>query len=134
MSRAHLLNNHQTETPGVFGPPRPLRRGSITLRWVRCGKPGCPCATDDDARHGPYPSLSMVVNGRKRTVHLHEEDSEIVSRQIEQYRKIRDSFDAWVEECEKVADQELESFRQETAEKMGSKRRSRRVLRKKSKN
>ena len=76
----------------------------------------------------------MVVNGRKRTVHLNEEDSEIVSRQIEQYRKIRDSFDAWVEECEKVADKELESFRQETAEKKGSKRRSRRVLRKKSKN
>jgi hypothetical protein len=123
-----------TSYPGeVFGPPKPLRRGSITLRYVKCGKPGCPCSHDKDARHGPYSSLAVVVDGRQKTVHLSEEEAEVVSRQIAEWKRCRSDFDAWVLECERCADEELEAVRQSAAEKGGSKRRSRRVLRPKSK-
>lgn len=117
----------------VFGKPKPLRRGSITLRYVKCGKKGCPCAEDKDARHGPYPSLAVVVDGRQKTVHLSEEEAKVIKRQIEEWRRVRDTFDAWILDCERCADEELESFRQLAAEKGGSRRRSRRVLRPRSK-
>jgi len=119
--------------PGpVFGPPRPLRRGSITNRYVKCGKPGCPCADDPEARHGPYPSFATVVDGRTKTRHLSEEEAEVVSRQIEDCRRMREEFEAFLAECERCADRELEAVRQARAEKGGFKRRSRRQLRPRS--
>ncbi len=120
--------------PGeVFGAPKPLRRGSVTLRYVKCGKTGCPCAVDKDARHGPYPSLAIVVDGRTKTVHLSEEEAEVVVRQIEEWKHVRNTFDVWLQDCERCADEELESLRASSAEKGGSRRRSRRVLRPRSK-
>jgi hypothetical protein len=38
--------------------PRPMRRGSVSERHVKCNKAGCACADDTDARHGPYYSVS----------------------------------------------------------------------------
>ena len=28
---------------------------------MKCSKPGCPCATDPDARHGPYLSIAKEM-------------------------------------------------------------------------
>jgi hypothetical protein len=28
--------------------------GSLVRRMIKCGKPNCRCASDKDARHGPY--------------------------------------------------------------------------------
>ena len=33
--------------------PRPMRRGSVSARHVKCSKPGCACGEDPQARHGP---------------------------------------------------------------------------------
>jgi hypothetical protein len=119
--------------PGpMFGPPKPLRRGSISERYVKCGKPGCPCAEDPAARHGPYPSMAFVVDGRTRTRHLSEEEAEVASRQIEDGRRIREEFEAYLAECERCADAELEAVRKARTKKGGSRRRSRRQLRPKS--
>ena len=41
--------------------PRPMRRGSVSERYVKCNKAGCACADRDDARHGPYYSITRVV-------------------------------------------------------------------------
>jgi hypothetical protein len=30
--------------------PRPLRRGSLGERYIKCGKPNCACATSEEAR------------------------------------------------------------------------------------
>jgi hypothetical protein len=70
-----------------------------------------------------------MVDGKQKTVHLGSEEAQLVSRQIEEWRRLREEFDAWLLRCEKCADEELEAMRQATAEKGGSKRRSRRVLR-----
>jgi len=37
---------------------QPMRRGSLSERAIRCGKPGCACAEDPKSRHGPYFSLT----------------------------------------------------------------------------
>lgn len=36
-------------------PPKPMGRGSLSQRYIRCDERGCRCRTDDDARHGPVP-------------------------------------------------------------------------------
>ncbi|MGA3029079.1 MAG: DUF6788 family protein, partial [Bryobacteraceae bacterium] len=47
--------------------PKPMRRGSLSERFVKCSKPGCPCASDPKARHGPYFSLTRAVQGRTQS-------------------------------------------------------------------
>ena len=49
--------------------PRPMRRGSVSERYVKCNKAGCACADRDDARHGPYYSITRVVKGRTNVAH-----------------------------------------------------------------
>ena len=39
--------------------PKPMRRGSLSERTIKCSKPGCACAHDPKARHGPYFSLTV---------------------------------------------------------------------------
>jgi hypothetical protein len=45
--------------------PRPMRRGSLTSRLMRCGQRGCACPRDPAARHGPHDD---VAAGREATV------------------------------------------------------------------
>ena len=51
------------EAAQQLSPPRPMRRGSVSARYVKCGKKGCPCGEDPQARHGPYPSLTRGGSG-----------------------------------------------------------------------
>ena len=44
--------------------PKPMRRGCVSERTIRCHKPGCACADDPKARHGPYVSLTRTVHGK----------------------------------------------------------------------
>jgi hypothetical protein len=55
------------EALAMLATPRPMRRGSVSLRRIRCGKAGCPCATDPARRHGPYASLTRAVGGTTRS-------------------------------------------------------------------
>ncbi len=41
----------------------PARRGAVSERYMKCGKPTCACQTDDAARHGPYYSWTRVIHG-----------------------------------------------------------------------
>jgi hypothetical protein len=63
--------------------PRPIRRGSLSERYMKCSKPGCACAEDPDARHGPYFSLTRGVQGSTRSRLVSAEQAQIVRSQIE---------------------------------------------------
>ena len=56
--------------------PVPMRRGSVSERTVKCGKPGCACAEDPEARHGPYVSLVRVVGGKTESRWVAPEQAE----------------------------------------------------------
>ena len=60
---------------------KPMRRGSVTERYVKCNKAGCPCRESEDARHGPYYSVSRVVNGRTQSRWLDADQARIVRQQ-----------------------------------------------------
>lgn len=108
--------------------PKPMRRGSLSERFVKCSKPGCSCATDPNARHGPYFSLTRAVNGRTHSRLVNPRQSEVVRRQIESGHDFRRQVDAYWKICEQWADEEVEGTSTQTAEavkKGGSKRASR---------
>src|SRR5258708_1269336 len=50
------------ELAAVLSQPKPMRRGSVSERTMKCGKAGCPCQEDPNARHVPYYSLTRPMS------------------------------------------------------------------------
>ncbi len=107
--------------------PRPMRRGSVSERYVKCNKAGCACADHKDARHGPYYSLTRVVKGRTKSRWLDTEQARQVREQVAAGHNFRERVDAYWQACEQWADTQLENpeaASEEAAKKRASKRRS----------
>ena len=115
------------ELSAALSQPKPMRRGSINERFMKCGQAGCACRHDSKARHGPYYTLTQAVKGKTRSRYLGAEELPTVRRQIEAGRDFRQQVETYWEVCERWADAELESpvAAEEAAEKKGFKRRSR---------
>ncbi len=108
---------------------RPMRRGSFSERYMKCGQINCRCQHDPEARHGPYFSLTRGAGGTTRSRYLSEEQALLARVQIEAGQKFRRQVDAFWVACERWADAELEAseaISTKEAEKGGSKRRFRR--------
>jgi len=114
---------------------KPMRRGSLSERTIKCSKPGCACAQDPKARHGPYFSLTRAVGGKTRSRFLTPEQAELAQQQIDSGHEFREHVDAYWEACEGWADQQLANVPGSSgeAQKGGSKRNSRRRSPRKSK-
>ena len=114
---------------------KPMRRGSLSERTIKCSKPGCACAQDPKARHGPYFSLTRAVEGKTRSRFLTAEQAELARQQIESGHTFRERVDAYWKACEEWADQQLADVPASPgeAQKGGSKRNSRRRSPRKSK-
>jgi hypothetical protein len=107
--------------------PKPMRRGSLAVRFLRCNKPGCACAEREDARHGPYHSVVRVVGGKTRSRHVPAGQSELLRQQVQAGQQFRKEVDAYWQVCEQWADAQLdapEATSQEAPKKGGSKRNS----------
>lgn|ERR1035438_6284432 len=106
---------------------QPMRRGSLSPRYVKCGKPNCACRRDPKARHGPYYSWTRVVNGKTQSRFLSAAQAPIMRAQIAIGQQFRKRVEDYWEACEQWADQELQPpapAAVEAAEKKGSARRS----------
>lgn len=113
-----------------------MRRGSVSERYVKCSKLGCACATDTQARHGPYFSLTNASRGRTHSRFLNVQQAATARAQIEAGREFRRQVDAYWKICEQWADEELEGVAAasgEAVKKGGSRRASRPRSRKRSK-
>ena len=108
--------------------PKPMRRGSVSERYVKCNKTGCLCADQSTARHGPYFSVSRVIKGRTKSRWLDGEQAKRVRQQVEAGQQFRRRVNAYWEACEKWADAQLEApqavSETEAAKKGGSKKSS----------
>jgi hypothetical protein len=91
---------------------------------IKCSKPGCACAQDPKARHGPYHSLTHAVEGKTHSRFLTSEEAQLARQQIDAGRKFRAQVDAYWEACEEWADGQLADVAasSEEAKKRGSKR------------
>jgi hypothetical protein len=105
--------------------PRALRRGSLGERFLKCGKPNCACATREEARHGPYFSLTRVVAGRTQSRRLTATQAERVRQQLAAGQEFRRQVEAYWQASEHWADDQLDqAAAAEAAEKRGSIQRS----------
>lgn len=116
--------------------PHPMRRGSLGERFMKCGQSACPCHHDPKARHGPYFSLTRVVEGATRSKYVSSQDAALVRAQIESGQQFRADVEQYWRACEHWSDQQLQAASEESAgqaEKKGSAVRSRRRSNRKSK-
>lgn len=95
---------------------------------MKCGKAECPCAKDDAARHGPYPSLTRTIGGKTRSKYLTKEQAPVVQTQIEAGAQFREMLEQYWQACEQWADAQIEPnpAASTAAKKGGSERTSKR--------
>jgi hypothetical protein len=87
--------------------PKAMRRGSLSQRTVKCSKPGCACAQDPQARHGPYYSLTRAVRGKTHSRFLTPEQAALARQQIAAGQAFRTQLEAYWQGCEDWADRQL---------------------------
>jgi hypothetical protein len=113
-----------------------MRRGSVSERTIRCGKPGCACASDPKARHGPYHSLTQALEGKTHSRFLTAEQAAVAQQQVDAGRQFRAQIDEYWGACEQWADTQLQASptaSSEEAKKGGSRRNSKARSSRKSK-
>ena len=111
---------HSLEVPGPvrelaarLAEPQPMRRGSLSERYVKCSKPGCGCAANPKARHGPYYSLTRTVGGQTQSRFLTVEEADLVRQQVDTGKQFRRQVEAYWAACEQWADAQLEAGEEE---------------------
>ena len=62
--------------------------GNIQRRYITCGKPGCTCATDSEARHGPYAYWTSKQANKTVSRLLSPEEADLLEEWIENRRKL----------------------------------------------
>ena len=81
-----------------------LSSGTLLRRMKVCGKPGCRCANDPDARHGPYFEWGHMKGGKLVHRMVTAEQAEILRRAIANYRSARKLLNTWEEITERLID------------------------------
>lgn len=107
--------------------PRPMRRGSVSERSMKCGRKECRCQDDPQARHGPYYSLTRAEGGKTRSRYLTVEQAALARQQVEAGQEFRKHVESYWKACEQWGDAQLEApeaASQEAAKRGASKRRS----------
>ena len=96
----------------------------LSVRFIKCNKPGCRCAEDPKARHGPYTSVVRTVDKRSRSRLVSAEHTEILRAQLEAGQQFRQDVERYWQVCEDWADVELNAGTPtaEAEKKRGSKR------------
>ena len=83
-----------------------LASGTLLERMKMCGKPGCRCAQDPDARHGPYYEWGHMKAGKLVHRTVSPEQATILRLAIANYRKAKKLMRAWEAETERLIDAE----------------------------
>ena len=63
-------------------------QGSVTERWMVCGKPACRCHEDPAARHGPYYQWSWKTLGKTHAVYLTSEQAAQCRQWVKNNRRL----------------------------------------------
>lgn len=125
MTNQTTLPPQVAELSVALSQPRPMRRGTVNERRMKCGQANCACQRDPKARHGPYYMLTQATSGKTRSRYVAAEQVPVLRRQIEAGREFRQQMEAYWEACEQWADTELEQTQAaQAAEKKGSRRAS----------
>jgi hypothetical protein len=73
-----------------------IRPGALSQQYNVCGNPTCRCKAQPPVKHGPYYQISFTWKGKSRSQFIRDDDAEEASRQLENYRQLRELVDEWV--------------------------------------
>ena len=90
----------------TIGTVEPLCSGTLLRRTKVCGKPGCHCAQDPAARHGPYYEWGHMKGGRLVHRMVSPRQAALLRRAIANYRRVVRLLRAWETETERIIDAE----------------------------
>ena len=91
---------------GRIGTVERLCSGTLLRRTKVCGKPGCRCADDPTARHGPYYEWGRMKNGRLVHRMVSPAQAALLREAIGNYRTVRRLLRTWENETMKLIDAE----------------------------
>jgi len=112
--------------------PKPMRRGSLSVRYVKCNKSGCACADDPEVRHGPYTSVVRTIGGKTWSRRVPAAQADVLRQQIETGQRFRKEVEAYWQACEQWADAELDSATEATSQELAKKGASKKPSKRKS--
>ena len=107
-----------------MGTVREMRRGTLTVRYLRCGSPGCHCGRPGSRGHGPKYSLTWKEKGKTKTEYIPAERVAEVEKQLANHERFVRLCQEWVEINEAVCRLRLEEER-EAGKKTGGRDRRR---------
>jgi len=87
-SQASRLRQRKFELVRRFQLPDDLLPGSLSLSYLRCGKPTCHCA---EGRGHPVWSLTFMVRGKKHVQHIPKDWVEDVHRRVQAGREFQEA-------------------------------------------
>jgi len=64
-----------------------MTAGSLTYVYNVCGNPNCKCKKGQ--RHGPYPLLSLKIDGKKTTLFIKKAEAEKIEKQVNEYKQFQ---------------------------------------------
>jgi hypothetical protein len=83
-----------------------LCSGTLLRRTKVCGKPGCRCARDPAARHGPYYEWGHMKGGKLAHRMVSPRQAARLRRAIANYRRVVRLLRVWETETERIIDAE----------------------------
>jgi hypothetical protein len=72
-----------------------ILRGSVTERYMPCGRAGCRCQANPPSLHGPYVQWTTKADGKTKTVRLSPEEVPLYREWIANGRKLDQIIRAW---------------------------------------
>jgi len=81
-----------------------LCSGTLHQRTKVCGKAGCRCALDPQARHGPYYEWGHMQGGKLVHRVLSPEQAVLLRLALDNYRKVKSLLRDWEIETERLID------------------------------
>jgi len=80
-----------------------LHPGALTEQYNVCGSPGCQCKSTPPIKHGPYHQLSFTRHGKSTSRFVREQDVADVERQLDNYRRLRQLVNDWIDLSVEIA-------------------------------
>ena len=84
-----------------------LCSGTLHTRMKVCGKPGCRCAQDPQARHGPYYEWGHMIGGKLVHRMVTPAQAELLQHAIDNHRRAKQLMREWEEQTERLIDLEV---------------------------
>lgn len=95
------VREHTRELRHAIGLMDFVASGTIHKRTKVCGRQNCRCASDPEARHGPYYEWTRRQDGRLVHSVITPEQAELFTRAIQNYREIQRLLKRWERETAK---------------------------------